>query len=187
MTDPQPSPNFMIVSGNGRNSGKTSFITQIISNNSTHRPLTAIKISPHLHKGTSPKGIIIKSENYLLAMEDRYDGGKDSSRMLQAGAEKVYYIEAFDEHLEEAFNSFTHIVKPDGPIICESGGLRNLIIPSLFIMINRNDGRKDKQSYLKRLSMADRVVHFDGIKFSLAPDNIYFNGDRWQIREANGI
>lgn len=175
--------NFMIVSGNGRNSGKTGFITRIINNISRSHSVIAIKISPHLHKTYISSGVIARTKNFIIAHEKNTAGHKDSSRMLRAGASEVYYIESTDEHLPKAFKILNSKIDFNGPVICESGGLRDIIMPSLFIMINRTDGRVDKQSYIQRRSIADHVVFYDGKDYDIQPENFYFDGMKWVLKE----
>jgi hypothetical protein len=181
MNKTQHLPNFLIVSGNGRNSGKTGFITRIITNISESFPVTAIKISPHLHKAYVSSGVIKRTTDFILAREKNIKSDKDSSRMLSAGATEVYYIEARDENLKLAFKTLCSTIELKGPVICESGGLRDIIIPSLFVMINRNDGRADKQSYLQRRNMANYAVFFNGQDYDLPPESIYFDGKAWKV------
>lgn len=179
MRNPEPLPNFLIVSGNGRNSGKTGFITRLICQTAQQQKVTAIKISPHLHPGSKPNGMMVKTDHYILAKENIRGNRKDSSRMLEAGANAVYYIEATDEHLPEAFAAFTKLVTLSGPVVCESGGLRDLIIPSLFIMINRDDGRPRKESFVQRLPLADLLVVFNGRDYDQQAERIRFDGSSW--------
>ena len=99
--------------------------------------------------------------------------------MLRAGASEVFYLEVLDNHLSEAFNSLISIADPSGPVICESGGLRKIIEPSMFIMLNRVDGREIKAGFRKLNPLADKVVLFDGKGFDLSPDKIAFESNRW--------
>jgi len=42
-------PNILLVSGNGRNSGKTTLACKIIERFSKDHEITGLKISPHFH------------------------------------------------------------------------------------------------------------------------------------------
>lgn len=103
--------------------------------------------------------------------------------MLRAGASEVYYIESTDTYLPQAFKTLNSKIEFNGPVICESGGLRDIITPSLFIMINRSDGRADKQSYLQRRNMADQVIIFDGEGYDIRPENFCFDGTAWMLKK----
>ena len=171
--------NFMIVSGNGRNTGKTSFVCRIINSVSKSCALTAIKVSPHLHAAKNEEAIIVKNENFVLHKESDRNSNKDSSRMLRSGATKVFYIEAEDTHLKEALMALFENFHIEGPVICESGGLRSLIEPSLLILLNKAGQSEMKPGYVKLLTRADRIVQFNGTDFNLNPEKIGYDGVRW--------
>lgn len=175
-------PNFLIVSGNGRNSGKTGFICNLIRSVSKQQAVTAVKISPHFHPDRDKKEVIIKRKNFCICAENDPAGHKDSSRMLQSGAESVYYIEVLDEDLPQAFDELMKLPGMDKAVVFESGGLRELLVPSLYILINRRDGRDDKSSFIRKLPLADKIIYFEETSFSFPPENIRFNGTRWYTK-----
>lgn len=177
--------NFLIVSGNGRNSGKTSFITDVINQVSVHHPITAIKVSPHIHPSSSPTGLMVSSKNFLIARETSEATDKDTGRMLKAGASVVYYIEATDEYISDAFNKLMNMADLNGPVICESGGLRNIIAPSLLILLNKNDGRKEKDGFRKLLPVADKVIFFGEDEYNSSIQQLRFIGGRWEIKSEH--
>jgi hypothetical protein len=173
---------FMIVSGNGRNTGKTSFVCRVIRKVSQSYPITAIKVSPHFHPNRNFRNILISEENYMICRENDPDGTKDSSRMLRAGAKKVYYIEAKDSHLEKALKALLENVPTEGPVICESGGMRQLVEPSLSILLNRPGQTETKSAFLKLTPLADRIVMFNGKDFDFLPEKVLYDGKIWVIK-----
>lgn len=174
-------PSFMIVSGNGRNSGKTSFVCDIIKAHRNTFPLTAIKVSPHFHQQKAGKEILFSGNGFNISIEKDELASKDTSRMLQEGAARVYYIEAKDEHLKEALGKLLPLIPASTPVICESAGMRDLLSPALFIMINRNDGRIQKEGYIKKLPFADLQVTFNGTDFDQNPARFKYDGNSWRI------
>jgi len=100
----------------------------------------AIKVSPHLHEPS--EGLILISEypGYSIYEETNPSTGKDTSRMLNSGAAKVYYIEILDgETLFKAFTGIVSKVPLNIPVICESPSLVNFVEPGVFaIMISDN-------------------------------------------------
>ena len=173
--------NFLIISGNGRDTGKTSFVCRVIAAHKNKYPITAIKISPHFHPDTDTSEAIIRNNNYNIYLETDPWSSKDSSRMISAGAQKVYYIEATDDTLPHAWNALKPLLTDKGPHICESGGLRHLIHPSLFIMLNRSEREELKNSFKILSPLADKIVFFDGRSFDYSPEQIHFDGERWSI------
>lgn len=169
---------FLIVSGNGRNTGKTTFICRVIKHISKQYPVTAIKVSPHFHSSDKEKAIF-QGDQYVIREELDRESNKDSSLMLRAGAKRVFYIEAKDEHIKNAVDILIDGDLLEGAVICESGGLRQLIEPSLLLLLNRK-GRKEIKSGFKHLApLADHVISFNGEDFNLQPENIGFDGILW--------
>jgi Ni2+-binding GTPase involved in maturation of urease and hydrogenase len=174
-------PNFLIVAGNGRNSGKTTFICRLIAHLGADREITAIKISPHFHPEDHGRDVLVKNDHFRIMRENGTDGTKDSARMLHAGAKAVFYLEVEDNHLQHAFETLLQHAKLRGPVICESGGLRHFIKPSLFILLNKK-GRCGQSPGFRKLSpLADCIVIFDGKTFSALPESIGFTESRWTL------
>lgn len=174
-------PYFMIVSGNGRNTGKTSFVCRVIKTIGSSYPVTAIKVSPHFHPERSGDDILIRHEHFIIRQELSSKKPKDSSLMLAAGAANVYYIETIDTQLTKAINILFTKVRIEGPVICESGGMRRIIKPSVFLLLNTTDSTEEKTGFTELKPMADRIVMFNGKEFDLRPEDISFDGDKWII------
>lgn len=136
-------PNLLLIAGTGTNSGKTSLACRIIESFPGLK-ITAIKITPHFHE-TTP-GLILKSEKagYVVYEETNRDSSKDTSRMIRAGAAKVYFAKVHDNQLSEAFNEIMKEVPDGAPLICESPALRNFIEPGVFIIMTSNVINKHK-------------------------------------------
>jgi hypothetical protein len=137
-------PNFLLIAGNGRNVGKTWLACQIIEKLSQNHKITAIKISAHFHT-VDEDSIIVKNNHFMICSENGINT-KDSSLMLQAGAEKVYFIMASPKYLNEAF----HFLKDDlinKIVVCESGGLIEIINPGLFLFVMK-DGTQIQKPHL---------------------------------------
>lgn len=176
-------PNFLIVAGNGRNSGKTTFICRLIAHQGADREITAIKISPHFHPEEHGRDVLVKYDHFRIMRENDTDGTKDSARMLRAGAKAVFYLEVEDKHLRHAFETLLQHANLRGPVICESGGLRNFIKPSLFILVNKKGRHGHKPGFKAFSALADSIILFDGKTFSTLPESIGFTGSRWTLEE----
>ena len=144
----------MIVSGNGRNTGKTSFVCEVIRKISQKQAITAIKVSPHYHNDQKQEALF-EGEGFFVLEETKTDGIKDSSRMLQSGASRVFYIEAKDESLAMVLDQLIPMISPGHAVICESGGMRKLIEPSLLLLLNEEGRDEFKTSYRNLLPLAD--------------------------------
>jgi hypothetical protein len=172
--------NIILLAGNGQNAGKTLFACQLIS--SLRIKVIGIKICPHFHHLPSDTNFIVKTENYQIIKENKQEGSKDSNRLLNAGADKVFYIQTKDEHLNDVLCYLDKIICSATPIIIESGGLRNIIEPGLFLMIENKNNRKLKPNTLYFRKLADVNIEFDGEKFNFEPGNIDFSKKKWVIK-----
>ena len=75
----------ILIAGNGRNVGKTTFATEVIRHLSKSNTVIGIKISPHIH-GINEGLVVIHKTNDFVVVEERGHNKKDSSLLLQAGA-----------------------------------------------------------------------------------------------------
>lgn len=143
--------NLLIIAGTGRGSGKTTLACLIIRRFSHLGPL-AIKISPHYH---SPgKGLVDwhTGANFNIYRESSKTGGKDTARMLESGASVVYYIQAYDSHVHEAFELLAGKLDPERPLVCESPSLGKYISPGVLFIADSDlvQNRKDLGALIQR-------------------------------------
>ncbi|WP_372755695.1 hypothetical protein [Labilibaculum sp.] len=172
--------NILLIAGTGRNVGKTLFACQLIENVSC-KNIVSIKISPHFHLLNKEIEIIKKTKDFVIAKENQKSGTKDSNRMLRAGSKEVYYVQAKDKMLPEILSYFEKKLKPEDPIICESGGLRDFIEPGLFLMINKKNNEYIKPRAFAYEKIADKWIEFDGENFNLSAKNISFINQQWKL------
>ena len=176
----QVSNNILLVSGSGQNVGKTSFIRRVIAQNASHK-LAAFKITPHFHEPSEGLVPILITDNYRIFQETVVTSCKDSSLFLQAGAAIVIYIQTHDNYLEEAFRLAADSILPEQPIVIESAALRNILIPELYLFIQK-EFEEVKPSSVDMQKLADRIVYSDSGQFSLDPSTISFN-QIWKINQ----
>jgi hypothetical protein len=165
-------PNLLLISGNGRNVGKTTLACQVISFFSGSTEVTGLKISPHFHP-VNEADIILKNDKFTIA-EEKQISSKDSSLMLQAGAKKVYFVMVKPENLKDSILQLIEML-PEHLIICESGGLVEHVTPGLFLMVRREKEKIIKQHLLKYSPV---IVNNDGKKFDFNIHQLMFNGQK---------
>ncbi len=168
-------PHLLLIAGNGRNVGKTTLACQIIAKLSESTPVIGIKISSHFHS-YSENEVVRKGENFVI-VEETQNTWKDSSLMLQAGADKVFFVMAEQTHLREAFDNLAELL-PSSALVCESGGLHELVQPGLFLFVNL-EGRKIVKH--KHLLHHPVLVENDGRHFNLNLENIVFQNQKIQF------
>lgn len=174
------SKNILLISGSGRNVGKTTFMREVIRQNVQQKPI-AVKITPHFHEPTSGLKPISITENYRVFEETDQNSDKDSSLFLLAGAEKVFYIQTKDVFLEEAFQLISGKLPSDQPVIIESAALRKYIVPGLYLFIQKKY-EEIKPSAAEMKKLANQTIFSDGEDFSLNPKSITFN-ESWKIKK----
>jgi hypothetical protein len=174
--------NILLIAGTGRNVGKTLFACRLIEELACKNELVCIKVSPHFHELSKELEIIRETEDFIIAKENNKKGSKDSNRLFQAGSKKVYYVQAKDDHLPEVLSYFEKILTPETPVICESGGLRDLIEPGLFLMINKENNNNIKPRAIGYGKLADKWIEFNGENFNFTVDKITFADNEWKIK-----
>lgn len=174
-----PCPNFILLSGTDRNVGKTHFACELIRL-FAGEGVTGLKISPHWHTPDHPENILFQTEHLLVMEEKNRDGYKDSSKMLVSGATRVFYIQATDEHLAEAFRFLTKNFPSLGPVVCESAALGKIIRPAAhFRLCHNNPGQAEKSAHGVPVS---QYIRSDGKSYDFDFSRISLEGGSWVIR-----
>lgn len=170
----------LLVSGSGRNVGKTTFICDVIAK-SRLKKMAAIKITPHFHDASKGLIPIVENSNFRIYEETDHTSDNDTSRYLRAGAKKSYFIQTTDAFLKESLKLASVLLDPDLPFLVESTELRHLLVPELFVFIQGSDS-VDKPLAIEMRQLADATVFSDGEEFSLDPGYVYFH-KFWKIDE----
>jgi hypothetical protein len=174
-------PHWMIVYGTDRNSGKTTLITHMIRRFSRDVPICGIKISPHFHPLGEQAKIMHQTGECVIVREDRHGTGKDSSRMLDAGAGVVFYVQVWDHALEKVMPVILDLIPQGTAVICESGWARQLVMPGLFLVLHRKGNQEIKESAAGLKKLADRWIESDGQGFDFDVEEIQYEGNAWRL------
>ena len=129
----------LIIGGTGRDAGKSSLAALLISKYAD-RGITAVKITPHPHPDLTGLSVIAGNTEFKIYEERNSTSEKDSSRMLRAGASKVFLVVSGEGKLGEAFAALVPFLPEDGPVICESPALRRYVESDLFILMLHQGG-----------------------------------------------
>jgi GTPase SAR1 family protein len=142
-------PNLLLIAGTGAKAGKTTLACRIIRQRPELR-ITAIKITPHFHETTHGLIVISECKGYSIYEETEKNSTKDTSRMLDSGADRVFFAKVWDNNLQEAFNEIMKLIPEGSPVICESPALRDFTEPGVFIIITSVSVNKQKKlNYLQ--------------------------------------
>jgi len=176
--------NLLMIAGTGRKVGKTTLACNLIKQFSKNHDVVGIKISPHMHIQESDQKIIAQTSDYVIIEETNTNAQKDSSRMLRAGANKVYYLQSHDRQIKKPFQILMDLIPKNQAIICESGALLNFAKPGLFLLVKR-EGQTSFKKGIDQLSyQSDRWVTFDGEGFDMDFDQFQFTTKGWTMKSS---
>lgn len=171
--------NVLLIAGTGRNSGKTTFVTTVCSWFPEEIKPVCIKISNHFHQQVGSL-CLIENSYYRVFEETQVSSQKDSVRMLEAGAVRSFFIEADREFVYQAFKQLIEIIPDNVPIICESGNLRNYLIPAVFVILHTN-GTEPKPAAVELFPLADKVLVSEPGNLQIPENFVSFNHKIWKI------
>jgi hypothetical protein len=146
-------PNLLLIAGNGNKSGKTTLACRIIEQ-FRDSSVIGVKITPHFHETTPGLKPVSEKPGYSVYEETDENTDKDTSRMLKAGAARVYFAKVTDNKLPEAFMEIYSQIPAGSPVVCESPALRYYTDPGLFIII-----KSDIESNTKDISNLIKLPH----------------------------
>lgn len=154
--------NLLIIAGTGRNVGKTEFACRVIQTFCPQFDIYGLKVSAvypdeaMYHPNHDDSGGTTR-----LFEETRLNVNKDTSRMLRAGARRVFYLRGEQQQLEKGYREFRAQVPTDAVIVCESNSLREVVEPGLMILVRSMSGSL-KPRALNSLALCDLQIQSAG-------------------------
>ncbi len=180
----------LMIGSAGANIGKTELACALIKKFSKNKPIIGIKVTTIKAKdGQCPRGgrgcgVCSSLEgNFCITRETDADSGKDTARLLAAGAAKVFWMRVMKTHLKEGLAALLDKIGPDAVSLCESNSLRQVVKPGLFLMVRDKEPRMWKSSADTVKKYADKVVVSDGSSFDFDIGRIKLLGGKWVMQE----
>ena len=143
----------LLIGSAGPNIGKTELACAVISKFSQNRDIIGIKVTTIKAKdGKCPRGgtgcgvCSSLKDDFNITEETNSNTGKDTARLLAAGASRVFWLRVMKTSLAEGLNTLLDIIPPDTPLVCESNSLRHVVQPGLFLMVAAPNSRPRKSS-----------------------------------------
>ncbi len=176
-------PNFLIIGSAFRNVGKTELACRIIRKYAGEFKIVGLKISAVtiLKASSDSSDLHDYSGDYEITEETDELSGKDTARMLKAGARKAYRLKTVHAQMEKVINVVLKQIPDEALVVCESTSVRDFIEPSVFLLITDNNLSSVKPSYVRLFSLADRVIVFDQSGWDFSPDQIIAEKNRWKL------
>ena len=135
-------PTMILVGSTARNLGKTALATRLIEAFRLREKVIGVKVTTIRDRGAGcPRGgegcgtCSSLTGNYEIREETDPDGEKDTSRLLKAGAARVFWLKVMRDALAEGLEALMTHIDRGAVIVAESNSLRNVVTPSLFLML----------------------------------------------------
>jgi predicted P-loop ATPase/GTPase len=155
----------ILIGSTARNSGKTTLASSIISKYKLIRPVIGLKVTTiHdknkkcIHGGEGCGVCSSLKGNFQITEELDASNNKDTSLLLTAGADKVYWLKTLEGSIYEGFQAFITRIPENALIVCESNSLRTVVNPGAFIMIKNSRNCQMKKSASEVIDQADIIM-----------------------------
>ena len=177
-----------MIGSSGRKVGKTTLASRVVAHFSKSKPIWAVKATAiDKTDGQCPRGgegcgvCSSLQEPYLVTEEMDNALDKDTSRLLQAGAQRVFWLRCMRQHLEQGTQALLRHVGSDVPVVFESNSFREVIQPGVFLQLGGPEFEKWKKSAVRYRPQADRIVYSDGQGFDFDLDEICLGPHGWSM------
>ncbi|NQU64906.1 MAG: molybdenum cofactor guanylyltransferase [SAR324 cluster bacterium] len=184
-------PNILIIGSTGRNTGKTEFACELIRKYRDQGTVIGVKITAIDEEGSAcPRGgdgcgvCSSFTGKYSVTEERGGPAGKDTVRMLEAGAHKVYWLRVKKRHLQEGVSALTQLFAESDCVICESNSSRQVLEPGFFMVMREEGSRVIKKTCRDVIKYADKVVTFHGFGWDISPGDVNFIEGKWSYQES---
>ena len=151
----------VVVGGHSRNVGKTSVVAGLIAALRDYG-WTAFKITQHGHGICSADGepchCATDDHSWAISEEKDRSGKSDTSRFLQAGARRAWWVRTEQGRLAEAMNSVREQLSAGGNCIIESNSILKFLRPDLYLTVLDPATEDFKKSAQEFLDLADGII-----------------------------
>jgi hypothetical protein len=178
-----------LIGAAGKKSGKTELACSLIRRLGKRWPLVAVKVTPVddiLEERPPAGGGTLVSHRpkrgFFLWQEQNPHGVKDTSRLLRAGASRVFWLVVMADRTREGLDELLRIVGPGSPVICESNSLRLVAEPGIFLLVRNGDPDRHKRSVALVGKYADRIVKSNGKEFDLDLADVGLVDGKWTVK-----
>ena len=179
----------LLIGSAGRNVGKTELACALIRKNSVSAPIVGVKVTTIRAKdGRCPRGgrgcgvCSSLDGDFCITEEMNRDSHKDTSRLLRAGASRVFWLRVMKTHLQEGLAALLDVVG-EAVLVCESNSLRQAVEPAAFLMVTARKSGSWKGSARTVKKHVDKIMKWDGNGFDFDIDRIKLLDGKWVITE----
>lgn len=181
--------NMLLIGSSGSNAGKTELACAVLKRFCSSEKIVGIKITTVGERdGPCPRGgegcgaCSSLDGVFCITEEISKDTGKDTSRLLAAGAERVFWLRVLRENIPEGLSALLDMIEPGAVCICESNSLRRVVEPGMFLIVRSSDSTSWKDSAAEVKEYADKIVVSDGRRFDLDIERIELIDGKWTLQ-----
>ncbi|MHC4395113.1 MAG: molybdenum cofactor guanylyltransferase [Planctomycetota bacterium] len=180
----------LMIGSAGANVGKTELACALIRKFSKITPIIGIKVTTIKAKdGQCPRGgqgcgvCSSLDGDFYITQEDNSSSGKDTARLMAAGASRVFWLRVMKTHLKEGITALLDVIGQEEVLVCESNSLREVVKPGLFLMVRGRELKVWKSSAANVKKYADGIVVSDGSSFDFDIGRIKLSSGKWTMPE----
>jgi hypothetical protein len=184
-------PNMILIGAAGRNVGKTEFACELIKRYHSTETVVGVKITTIREMdGKCPRGgdgcgvCTSLTQDYMITEESCGPEGKDTVRMLNAGAHQVLWLRVLKEALEEGVAALMKRIPNDACLVCESNSARLVIDPGVFIVVKEKGNDTIKKTCEAVMDRATTMISFSDMSWDITPGRFEFNEGTWIYHEV---
>lgn len=187
-------PGWLVIGATGRNSGKSDLACVVISRlHRTHR-IVGVKVTTiagderACPRGGEGCGACTGLEGEFEIREESGDQpGKDTTRMLEAGARRAFWVRCRSGGLRAALAALSPRLGHGTLVVAESNSLVGEARPDLFLMVSPAGAIAVKPTARAVLPLAQRVVISRDRAFDLDLRHLAVVDGEWHLAEASAV
>ncbi|MHB8799430.1 MAG: molybdenum cofactor guanylyltransferase [Thermoanaerobaculia bacterium] len=187
-------PGWLVIGATGRNSGKSDLACAVIGRLHRAHRIVGVKVTTIAgDEKACPRGgegcgacSGLQGE-FEIREEDGSQPGKDTTRMLEAGAQRAYWIRCRRGGVRAALAALSPRLGRGTLVVAESNSLAAEAKPDLFLMVNPAGAIDVKPTARAVLPFAKRVVVSRDRTFDLDLRHLGVVDGRWHLAEASAV
>lgn len=183
---------WLVVGAASRNAGKTEFACAIIRAFQHVHPIVGVKFTAISDgESTCPRGgqgcgvCAALEGDFQINEECGEQPGKDTARMLESGARRVFWVRCRRQRMHAALQALATRLAPGTVVVAESNSLAQAVEPDLFLMVKNSRSSSVKATAAEVMPLARRVVMSDDGAFDLSPRHLAVVDGAWHLAEAS--
>lgn len=158
--------NLLIIAGANATLGAADFACQLIAQLSSDSEVVAVKVNATFDKACKLCVSVLREEDYILLEERNATSTDDSSRMLAAGAVRVWSVQAQGLGLRRCWSQLKKHLPQDTPLIVVSDELAHIEQSALLVLLQDDEYEGDtalaSSAHCTVRSDSECHIHFSG-------------------------